>query len=870
MSYKYKGKNANTGPGSERMLPGLEMITEGRIRDAIDSGKTKNALDLAKDFHKAHPSAESEALLLDAYVARIQGLIQQNLAFEANSLIDLARQRFPSSAERLDDLKLRTAAHAGDLRPIVALLNDPNLTTERRAVLERIIQQDVGQLAHITACEGLSAEHPLHKAASSLERALKEVTAGPVSDEVLALPEVSHRSPLAPWKVLIRAIGAFYRNDLNSCRQAIDAIKPESAAARLVPALKALTGGKPDGVLSGCSTELVTAVSAGAAAVETSLENLESAFQSKDISRLRKAIKNAIQIVSKHDGSILDVLRLRILGRAILYGVDFDDLDPSSFLQERRGPALLQISARAMEMVGIPATISTASGIWNEFRLAAIAEGWFKNDGPEVAILYLHQAGILAALNPGELKSIHKMVAKDQKEEQFFLFPEKLFKRACAIDPHTEAFSQWLTWTKRVSDQKAVKVAEAWNKACPHDIEPLLFLMADAEARESDKSLQYLSKAERVDAVNPAVRRARIRIMLQSSRRQIQKGKYALAEETLTAISALPQSQQGDRQVAITALRFVAKAAGGNHEKAGETRLELDRLMGGSIAADITLHCFAAACDRAYVVRLAQPAKFDESSRMALPAAVAKVAAITKEYDFRFDLPRAWVVATEKQFPKQRKTLDVPQLLSLGRAALASTALKFAYAVSAEGLSRGGPSEATFLLLRADSLPHDRYERRGVCAAAAATLARDQHDNELFDRAQRTVAEDFKTAGLTLDIDKARYVVAREKEATRYPALNSRTPSYRDLLPNDCPCPECRRARGESVGPFVDPFSDIDVDDDDDVDFDMGFSPEDMLDVFLGEAKRAMDRGESLDQFFKRVGFPNPGSGGRGGRGKRK
>ncbi len=65
------------------------------------------------------------------------------------------------------------------------------------------------------------------------------------ADSALALPEVPHRSPLAPWKLLLRAIAAFYRREDALCEKCLAAIEPDAAAARLAPALRALMGQAP-------------------------------------------------------------------------------------------------------------------------------------------------------------------------------------------------------------------------------------------------------------------------------------------------------------------------------------------------------------------------------------------------------------------------------------------------------------------------------------------------------------------------------------------------------------------------------------------------------------------------------------------------
>src|SRR5438309_318898 len=81
--------------------------------------------------------------------------------------------------------------------------------------------------AALAECAALPAEHPLRTAASALQRAFLAVTEGPVGEAALELPEVSRRSPLAPWKLLVRAIACFYRGEDDACRRYLEAIHSE-------------------------------------------------------------------------------------------------------------------------------------------------------------------------------------------------------------------------------------------------------------------------------------------------------------------------------------------------------------------------------------------------------------------------------------------------------------------------------------------------------------------------------------------------------------------------------------------------------------------------------------------------------------------
>src|SRR5580693_3677024 len=92
------------------------------IRQLLAHGKSKTALDRAKDLHKTLGSAASEAVLIDAYACRIQALLDQNLALEAKSLLDLVRARYPAAKARLDALRATSAARAGVLDELLAPL----------------------------------------------------------------------------------------------------------------------------------------------------------------------------------------------------------------------------------------------------------------------------------------------------------------------------------------------------------------------------------------------------------------------------------------------------------------------------------------------------------------------------------------------------------------------------------------------------------------------------------------------------------------------------------------------------------------------------------------------------------------------------
>ena len=161
----------HSDPRSRLNSGGREPISaagEAHVRQLIASGDDKAALELAKDLHKLSGSSTSEALLVDAYAERIRTLLRRNLTIEAQSLLDMVRQRYPTSRARLAELTPRVEAKPLPLDDLVRPLNDPDLAAESRTAIDRRLQREVWDLKALASCEALRPDHELRKAAAVL------------------------------------------------------------------------------------------------------------------------------------------------------------------------------------------------------------------------------------------------------------------------------------------------------------------------------------------------------------------------------------------------------------------------------------------------------------------------------------------------------------------------------------------------------------------------------------------------------------------------------------------------------------------------------------------------------------------------------
>jgi tetratricopeptide (TPR) repeat protein len=844
---------------------------ETSIRQLIVNGKSKTALDNAKDFHKKQGSAVSEALLVDAYLARIQALSDQNLAVEAAALIALVRERFPSAKARLDVLNATASAHRGDLNELLRPLTDPGLSPERRASIEQVIQNRVTNLAALAACAVLPPEHALRQAAAAIDKAFAAVTSGPVTDEQIALTEVSHRSPLAPWKLLIRAIAFFYRNDDLSCEQCLGAIRSESAPARLVHAMRAMLAPKPATHLNAAEAALVAHTGVGLAELRAALVKLDQAFaHGEEPGRTLQAVRGAVRECRQGAPDLLTRLKQLIGVKAEVAGLDLERTVVALDGAPRRDANFFRDLAQTLEHTGDVEDLVLACERWDYFRDEATRERWFAGDGLEVAALYLHMAGILGRIPPGLLDELRTATGK-ASDEKYFLNRGKLFERACRIDPHPDSFAKWLESARENSIAEAEGVAHAWIRTLPAAVEPLLFLMEQAEKRNAfPKALGYLDQAERIDGVNPAVRTARLRLLVAGAFLQLQKKKPHLAAQKLAEIGTLPQARQGDRPAVAAVLQFLIRVAAGENPNHSEARLEAERAFGDSVAAAILL-TGCAEMAKVAGVRVPFPRDFTAEQRAALPGSMARVIAVVKDIGFsqKFQVFVPYIEETETQLPLVGDSLSVDALRALGEMGINTERLQLAWNATVSGLERRGATEAYFVLLRAKALAQGFGDRRRVLLATAMQLGRTHHDLDVSSQAVEIWRQLYDEDPMPLTADQAREVLRQEIASPWLPSPSSRPgPNYAKLFPDLfddglCLCPDCRRRRGEVDDP--EDYSDLDPGEMERQFYERAPSeiPPDMLPFLFEATKQSFLEGGSVDEIISRI------LGGRGGRKKK-
>ena len=788
---------------------------KARIAKLIANGKFDIAVDLAKQVHKRFYNSASEALLVEAYAARIKSLEDRNLGKEAKALLESVMQRFRTSAERLRDLAAAAFSREGDADGLLKLFADPSSPEESRAAISKRIGQDVVDLYAVSRSSALPPEHPLRVAAAALAKAFEAVTSGPVAAEALVLAEVSRHNPLAQWKMLLRAIAAFYSRDDERCEKCLAAIEPDAAAARLAPVLRMLMGQKQQ--ITPAGLELVKQTGGSLETLHARLRDLDLAFEKKNHLRTFEEIRNTVSACKQTCPELLERLKQHISVRCCS-----DGMNAEQALAALGGPSLKnayfwRLLARGMEEHPTdPKALPFACRYWEEFRKHAVHEGWFQPNGPEAATLYLHMADLVQRLPPdyveeiemstfsgaihlksfydGQPPAIRALMPSPGIEQLAFLRAHVLYERAATADPHTETFRRWLKWVKQNQPHAASHVAGMWRTAFPGDLQPLLHLMEAAEKSNAlQKAYKLMEEAERLDGLNPAVRKARLRLLVSITIRHLQQKKPHLADKDLAALEALPHLRQGDRPAFAHALRWAALAGRGASEQAANSRAEVARLLDGEVAASIVLAGVARAAKLNTFAP--EPPKSGDGASIAGP--VGRACALGEDLGFNFEIPATLSTRILKELSKGGPASELPGLLPLGEAALRAFNHQLAFAVSAAGLAGNGTSQARFLFLRARALPESEYQRRTACFGAAAELARRQRDLDLLDRigdlGELGGFNPMEKSTLAMSTEQIESIVKQERQMRVYPKSSPRWGRGR---PARCNCAICRAQRG--------------------------------------------------------------------------
>ncbi|MBL7185980.1 MAG: hypothetical protein ISS70_06620 [Phycisphaerae bacterium] len=834
-------RQSSSSPKTDQ-IPACSDSVAVRIRDirlAIERRSSKSALEKAKQFHKEVANDESKSILIDAYLARVEAMLAKDLTAEARALADLVVSRFPESAGRLAHLRRDLAARTGDVTALVAPLADPNVTPEKRGQTEQAIRSGLIDVQALAACPALPQDHPLRTAAAAVARAFTAVTTGEVDDMVVALPEVSRRSPLAGWKSLIRAIASLYRGQDEDCRRFLAAIDNDCAPARAADSVRSILTESLDGPTTQAGRSLVQKVAGPRVELRAALRALDEAFSRGRGRELYRQMRQTVLVCERACPQILERLKQHISVKASVADCPVEAVVDALGGRSLHDAYFWRLFARAIEGAG---DSLGACVLWDYFRSAAIEEGLFAADGQENAFLYLHMAELLRRVppdhlqqrqtdyrrDPGDLEDFYdedesqppwmSAARSGKKPDLYFLFPERLYDRACALLSDPNIYRDWLDYVQMADrrDLKPDAVALKWAAAFPQDGRPLIHLAESAEQRNAfNKALKYIEQAERLGGIDPKVRRARFRLLVAKAVRHLEQRNLNLVEKDLVQIDELPHASEKDRPAFIASLRWLHAMLDGNHVEADRLNNQIRDLLGGQVAAAILLLSTTNECQYSCPVTKTLETCLSAYKEKDILGAITRTCPIGTDVNIEILLPAKWASLLKKWLKRSDCELDNTSLLTVAEAALTSDWSEVAYYCCGYGLQSGGPEQARFMFLRGRSLPYFSDVRRQECFAAALALAKRVRDMDLVAEIMEISRQGLGSWGwsspfgadladmndLRMDDEALERITKFERRTRKYPK-NSRMPVFgarqSRAATGQCQCPACRHARGET------------------------------------------------------------------------
>lgn len=565
------------------------------VRRKLDAGQTQSALQDAKELVRQHADASTDALLLDAYRARIEALTAQGMTREAADLAAIVRQRFPAAARELAGMGEVIQARRGDFSALLAEHVRDDTPAARRAEIDDVLRRTVIDPAHIATHPALPDDHPLRRAAAAAACAFAEAAAGCLSDAARdGLRVIARRSPMVMWRHLAIALDAFHRQDDAAALAALQHITADASVAPAAGWLRNLLDGasQPDDPRP-LARDLFHRIRDGAADAHAQAIALGDALKRRHPAAAGVARK-LLEHLHRRDRTLAQRLAIWLLE-------DRESIPQDLFLSLCGVVQRFYPQAEASRMIAIAGGAGGASiGFyvdWSSFledRLQA------RPALPplELALLLEHLATLLGPLEDSHLRHLRRVgrkykagddtpwmpsepksdlpdpgefldyVMKEARRKQREILRtqfgievplagvcEGLLRAAIKLDPQPGLYRRLLERLPKTPLAAREQLLEAWAASHPTAAEPLVLLAEAAESRKGyQKARAFLARAIERDALDERARRALLRIDIASLLRNLGKNRLAKAAADLTAVTARPEAGQAALHLLLAAI----------------------------------------------------------------------------------------------------------------------------------------------------------------------------------------------------------------------------------------------------------------------------------------------------------------------------
>ncbi len=722
-----------------------------QVEDLLSRGRSKEALAAAKVLYAATPSPSVQALLVRSYGARVSSLLAANLLPEAEVLLSGVERDFPDQAELLDEPRFGLRLRTGHVADVLTILKEPESKDARCRNAETALRRWLMSPADVAHCAALPGDHPLRLAAADVDDALTAVTSRPMSDEELALSEVSRKSPFAPWKPLVRAIAAFYRGEDATARALASAVPSDSAPAPLAGTLEKLLSQTPPSEDSPARNKLFEKVLGYRPRLIRLFNSTEAALTSEEPGAVAKSIPKLIEELTRSHRPLVTQMCQRLVFRAIEARI------PRRAIERALGGPVPKDAfywcllgnhqEKSQPPIQDPRNRAEVAAIWFEFLFHAIEEGTIQRGSLEEAAVLLKIARICRQAGEAEETLDWKppfgsfrfeLAAGDQSSKSLrdrltrvrpnhLPTPFELYGHAAEIARQREIFQEWAGYVAAARDRKREEVVLSdWRESFPEDVEPLRRLANLAEARGAlRRAADLIEEARRLDSLSSDLRRSHWRVTAAFAFRHLKQKKGHLAAKDLEALGRLEDLTKTPASQFAIALRAMIALVKDSSQEQREHFEELARGFGDDLAAEGLL-LELARCSAIGPERLALAARTREPSSDRLSRAAVKICSLARALELPLGIPEAWqpVILADREL----EALGPEDLRLLAEAAERQNRSKMSFTLAGAGMRSPSSVRAELVFLRAKSLPDRDCDRKVELCRTAAQLARRRGD----------------------------------------------------------------------------------------------------------------------------------------------
>ena len=682
------------------------------LQASVEQTRGHKALGLAKLLRK-HPEygPKHVPLVARAYEARLAEMHATAQHKAAQELLQMLGAQQPEVAAQISNRPaLLVELGGGPGRLLARYGQDAGLTEEIDIWIRRDCR-DPRPLAHHPH---LPETHPLKVAAIAVLNAWEEVEHGAIAGAYARLPDaVGRRSPFVSWRLFVQALQAAYSGRDTEAAACLNRIEADCAVRPLADILRRILACEPPQN----TRERILHTKIVAPSLHGSLSQIDRHLAAGQLTESQPLFDELVRqpIWAGQEQLFGEIVARYLLAIAPL-------LDPRCAAHGARKTA----HAIYQSFQRIPRFMPSMAKFlcWDNADCAEDWEAVIRTDQPPplaMAMIYDRLATIRLTREEDDLDD-------DAFDDAFEIEDddpdadidtcrqaEELWQQSVQFHPLRETFVHWHAATQRSKGDEEAAL-DAWTRAFPEDVTPLLALTALYRAnRTPQKALAMFKRLESVARGQPEVEALRPLLRLDSAAGRLARGMHAAAEKDLDEIAS---NAPEFIRVACATLRWTCALRSGGDATASRTAWE---------AAEHPLWAFQTESVLASQWRMEVAAELAEVEARVATQARAAPAQLVADYARLAALPDA-VWSLKRRFPCgpvivaacRDRTVDSAALWDLQRGLFHPSYLSklearaLFWALTGNGLARRDARTPEYLAYRAllyDPLPMPPDER---------------------------------------------------------------------------------------------------------------------------------------------------------------